>query len=96
MVLGLPWTSFEPQICVEQPRTVIVPEKLPGWVGGSGVIVMRPVVDPVMTKVWVKPLPVCEVATKTVPLLTITLTDCAAGVAPAWVAEKLTELAEIE
>jgi len=74
MVLGLPATSLPPQNWVEQPLTVIVPVKVPLPLGGSGVIVIRPLVGPVSWKEWLKPVPDCEVAMNTVLLLAVTVT----------------------
>lgn len=97
MVFGLPGTSFPEQMELAQPLTVMVPEKFPGVDGGSGVIVIWPVFGPVITSgEWLKPLPDCVVAMKTVPKLTVMSTVWGAGAEPPWVAENVTELVESE
>jgi hypothetical protein len=63
MILGLPGTSGPVQVSVEQPRTVIVPMNVPALMGANGVMTIWPVVSPVMMKLWLNSLPVCEVAT---------------------------------
>ena len=44
MVFGLPATSVPSQVGFEQPRTVMVPVVVPGFVGANGVMLITPVV----------------------------------------------------
>ena len=96
MVFGLPATSLPAQLIVEQPRNVMVPVKVPATPGESGVIVTVPDVAPVIWKTIEKPLPDCDGRIYTVPLLTLTVTTCAAGAGLPCVALKLTVLVETE
>ena len=75
MVFGLPATSLPSQVGFEQPRTVMVPVVVPGFVGANGVMLITPVVVPVIWKLWLNwPAPDWLVSTKTEPLSTVIVT----------------------
>ncbi|HTF13263.1 MAG TPA: hypothetical protein VK643_01185 [Burkholderiales bacterium] len=92
MTAGLPATSPEEQSCAEHPRIVTVPVYVPGAiVGAKGVIVRTPLVWPLMLNEAENVEPVTEeIPTKTVPPLIDAPTSRGAGVAPFWVAVKVT------